>query len=188
MRALQGLGLANLRLGDREAALAALESATRPIQRSGAPGWAREAARFKGEWDLATSAYEQALATAPDRGLVFNNRGVSLMARGEPAKAAQQFEQALQVRPDLPAAKANLRLALALAGHEEDVLAAAATEEMPQILNNLGYVAMVQGDLPRAEAYFYRAIEASPTFYQRAYDNLQRLDQLRERDPSHVAS
>jgi Tfp pilus assembly protein PilF len=187
-RALQGLGLANLRLGDRDAALAALEAATA----ADAKLWRAWVGLAKlhdtrGEWDLAAQAYERALATAPDRGLVLNNRGVSLMARGDPAQAAKQFEQALQVRPDLPAAKANLRLALAMAGHEGDILASAATEELPQVLNNLGYVAMVQGDLSRAESYFYRAIEASPTFYQRAYENLQRLDQLQEHGTSHVA-
>ncbi len=186
-RALQGLGLANLRLGDRDAALAALESATEADPKLWR-AWVGLARLHdgKGEWDLATKAYDQALATAPDRGLVLNNRGVSMMARGEPAEAAKQFEQALQVRPDLATAKANLRLALAMAGHDGDILAAAGTEELPQVLNNLGFIAMVQGDLPRAESYFYRAIEASPTFYQRAYDNLQRLDQLRERDTSHV--
>lgn len=186
-RALQGLGLANLRLGDRDAALAALESATEADPKLWR-AWVGLARLHdgKGEWDLATKAYDQALATAPDRGLVLNNRGVSMLARGEPAEAAKQFEQALQVRPDLATAKANLRLALAMAGHDGDILAAAGTEELPQVLNNLGFIAMVQGDLPRAESYFYRAIEASPTFYQRAYDNLQRLDQLRERDTSHV--
>ena len=184
-RALQGLGLANLRLGDRDAALAALELATEADPKLWR-AWVGLARLHdgKGEWDLATKAYDQALATAPDRGLVLNNRGVSMLARGEPAEAAKQFEQALQVRPDLATAKANLRLALAMAGHDGDILAASGTEELPQVLNNLGFIAMVQGDLPRAESYFYRAIEASPTFYQRAYDNLQRLDQLRERDTS----
>jgi Tfp pilus assembly protein PilF len=54
------------------------------------------------------------------------------------------------------------------------------------VLNNLGYVALGQGDLPRAEAYFHRAFEASPGYYARAVENLQRLEAAR-RGPSSPA-
>lgn len=180
-RALQGLGLANERLGDLEGAEAALDAAVAADETLWLAwsGLARLHDRAQA-WDLSAAAYEHALAHAPRREVVLNNWGMSLLAHGEPSEAVKRFEEALRIRPDLATAQANLRLAFAMAGDEDAVLAQASIQERPQVLNNLGYVSLVRGELAQAEAYFQQAIEESPTFYQRAYDNLQRLDLLRQ--------
>jgi Tfp pilus assembly protein PilF len=179
--ALQGLGLANLRAGDDDGARAALAAA---LERDAGlwRAWSGIAQVHDraAEWDDAAAAYEQALAKASQPELVLNNWGVSLLARGEHNAAAGRFAEALRARPDFATAKANLRLALAMGGRYQDVLADASADELPEVLNNLGYVAMLQGDLPRAESYLHRAIETSPSFYARAHQNLQRLDLMRQ--------
>jgi len=182
-RALEGVGLTNERLGNLEGAQAALEAAVAADDTLWLAwsGLARLHDRAQA-WDLSAAAYERALANSPRRGVVLNNWGMSLLARGEPEEAAGRFKEALQTSPDLAVARANLRLALAMAGEDQQVLAQASIPERPQVLNNLGYVALVRGDLSRAEAYFQQAIEENPTFYQRAYDNLKHLDLLREQD------
>jgi Flp pilus assembly protein TadD len=47
-------------------------------------------------------------------------------------------------------------------------------------LNNVGYVALLRGELKRAEAYFLRAIESSPSFYQPAAENLRLLGGMKQ--------
>lgn len=176
----EGLGRAQLARGDPGAARTTLEHLL-----DEAPGrwrgWLVLAQLHDGErrWAEADGAYERGLATAPRKELLHNNWGVSLMARGEHARAAEQFRRALELRPDLAVARGNLELAYALLGRFDDVLAAARHEDRARTLNNLGYIAMQDGDLQRAEAYLVQALEANPSFYGRAWHNLQHLQRLR---------
>lgn len=68
-----------------------------------------------------------------------------------------------------------------------DALAGVGMAQLPEVLNNLGYVAMVKGDLPVAEAYFTRAIEASPSYYRIAAENLICLKAMRDAKTAHTA-
>jgi Tfp pilus assembly protein PilF len=180
----EGLGRAQLARGERSAARATLEQVVGEAPERWR-GWLALARLHDHDrqWAQADAAYEQGLATAPRKELLHNNWGMSLIARGEPAAAAEQFRKALELRPDLAAARTNLELAYAFLGRFDDVLAAAHHEDRARSLNNLGYVAMQTGDLQRAEAYFVQALEASPSFYARAWHNLQRLHSLRRAQP-----
>lgn len=178
--ALQGLGLADLRLGDSAGAEAALAAAVAqdPSAWRAWNGLAHlhDAA---GRWAEADEAYARALAHSSEPELVHNNWGMSLLARGDHAAAAGRFEDALRARPGFATADTNLRIALAMGGQSDHVLSTTPDPDLPEVLNNLGYIAMVQGDLQRAEAYFHQALEASPRFYGRAFENLQRLAAMR---------
>jgi Tfp pilus assembly protein PilF len=176
----EGLGRAQLARGDRRAARATLE----PLLEEAPERWRSwlvlaQLQDQERQWAQADAAYARGLAAAPRKELLHNNWGVSLMARGEHARAAEQFRRALELRPDLVTARGNLELAYALLGRFDDVLAAARHEDRARTLNNLGYIAMQGGNLERAEAYFVQALEASPSFYERAWHNLQRLQHLR---------
>ena len=46
---------------------------------------------------------------------------------------------------------------------------------MPNVLNDVGVIAMRQGDLRRAESYFARAMELSPSYHAKAAQNLADL-------------
>ncbi|MFK7944641.1 MAG: hypothetical protein AB8B85_17280, partial [Paracoccaceae bacterium] len=56
-----------------------------------------------------------------------------------------------------------------LAGQE------APAEELPDALNNVGYIAVVNGDFAVADQYLRRAMEISPTYHEAAAANLNLL-------------
>jgi hypothetical protein len=79
-----------------------------------------------------------------------------------------------------------LRLAQAWQGRYDDAIRGASDRVLPQRLNDVGYVAMLRGDLGTAESLFLRAIAASPTYDTVAYKNLEEL-QRRKASPGQVA-
>lgn len=187
-RALQGRGLARLMLGQHRAAEDDLRKA---VGRDPSlwRAWNGLAQIQDGEraWTASRGSYEKALTVVPDSPVVHNNLGFSFMMQGRVEEATRAFLTALRRQPDLKAAQANLRLALAWEGRYVDALAGVGMAQLPEVLNNLGYVAMVKGDLPVAEAYFTRAIEASPSYYRIAAENLIRLKAMRDAKTAHTA-
>ncbi len=123
-------------------------------------------------WPGADEAYTGALLFSPAPAIVHNNRGVSLLARGDSSAATEAFRAALELDPTFEAAATNLDLAMATAGAElkadrsgGDAVATA------RRLNNFGYVAMLQGRQQDALAYFDAALSAHPSFYTKAFEN-----------------
>lgn len=183
---LEGLGIARFRQDDlsgaREALLQALDADERRWRSWHVLAQLHDRAK---EWAEADAAYGRALSWAPEPELVHNNWGVSLMARKQHAGAAAEFSKALAIRPDFVTARTNLQLAYAFMGRYEEVLAASSPEDLPRALNNVGYVAMQRGDYEQAGTYFVRALEASPSFYPRAWSNVQRLERLKRAETTH---
>ncbi len=178
-QAQQGMGIALLRLGQTDDAIASLEDsvATGPASwRSyNALGVAYDQ---KMEWSKADTAYRKAQELAPDVGLIANNLGMSLLLQRRYDEAISEFQGALRIEPRLSAARSNLRIAYALQGRYLDAMAGVSPQNMADVLNNIGYVAMSQGDLDAAEAYLSRALEVSPAHHHTAARN---LDELRRR-------
>jgi Flp pilus assembly protein TadD len=187
-RARQNAGIALLLTNRPEQAERELEAAVELDPMSwrawSALGRARDARRA---WAEAGTAYERALALAPDEATVLNNFGMSKLSAGDHEGAAALFVRALEASPDLAAAETNLRLALALDGRYEEALAGVGAVETPDVLNNAGYAALLRGDYVKARALFLQAIDASPDFYEPAWSNLQFLNSLEERQASAPA-
>ena len=59
--------------------------------------------------------------------------------------------------------------------------------ELHVALNDVGYVAMLDGNYDVAQRYFERAILESPRHYQTAQDNLDELGRRRNTTPALVA-
>jgi Flp pilus assembly protein TadD len=182
-RARHNAGIALLLTGRPESAERELEAAVELDQASwrawNALGRARDARRA---WEEAREAYARALALVPEEGAVLNNLGMSRLSAGDPDGATEMFVRALQASPDLTTASTNLRVALALGGRYDEALAGVAAEEMPAALNNAGYAALLRGEYAQARALFLQAIDASPTFYEPAWSNLQFLSSVERRD------
>jgi Flp pilus assembly protein TadD len=175
-RALQGLGLTELTLGREDAAASFLEQAV-ALDASLWRAW-NALGRYhdnREAWRDAEDAYSKALALAPDNATIPNNLGISYTRQQRYAEAEGQFRRALAINPDLDAAQTNLRLAVAWQGRYAEALTGVSDDEAADALNNVGYIAMRNGDYHTAERLLLRAIEISPTYHTEAEANLSRL-------------
>lgn len=173
----QGLGILLLRQRRTADAVAHLDQA---VELS--PGLWRAwnalgvAADATGDWTAANTAYSRALALRPDEPDILNNAGVSALMQGDTAAAIRHLAAALRHDSGKRATRANLRVALAAEGRYAEALAGQ-DGSTPEQLNNIGYVAMLRGDLDASRAYLSRAIAASPSFYATAEQNLRAIVQ-----------
>jgi Flp pilus assembly protein TadD len=178
-RALQGLGLAELTMGRDESAGGLLQQAVA----EDATLWRAWNAlgRYhdnRDEWGMAEESYARALALEPDSPSILNNQGISFMRQGRYAEAETMFRRSLSIDPRSELANGNLRLAIAWQGRYAEALNNVPTAGAPDALNNVGYIAMMNGDYATGERLFLRAIEMSPTFHAEAHANLDRLRAL----------
>jgi Flp pilus assembly protein TadD len=132
----------------------------------------------KQQWGYARTAYENALAAKGGTPIVLNNLGMSLMLQKSYAEAGSEFEAALKIDPSLVAARNNLRMALAWQGRYEDAATNPGRDEAADVLNNVGYVALLRGDYAQAQIYLLKATEVSPSFNKVAWDNLRLLEAM----------
>jgi Flp pilus assembly protein TadD len=175
-RALQGKGLAQLALKRREQAAQALHDAVAAdpkLWRSyNALGLIADA---KHEFDSAAQSYNAAISINPDSALLHNNLGYSRLMAGKPDEALLEFRKALSLDPSSDTVENNFRLALAAKGDYADAIRGTGADKLPNVLNNVGYIAMQRGDLSAAEGYLTRAMEKSPSFNTIASQNIEQL-------------
>jgi Flp pilus assembly protein TadD len=184
-RALQGEGLALMAAGrsdaGRELLLLAVKADPNAWRAWNGLGQYYDSRQ---QWNQAGEAYRRAEATGPGQAVVLNNAGMSLLMQKRYSEAADDFRAALRLDPGLGAARSNLRLALAWQGQYAKAAADPSPAEAPDVLNNVGYIAMMRGDYDVAETYLLRATEVSATYNKRAWDNIHLLESLSGR---HVA-
>jgi len=178
----QGLGLSHLQKGEPEYALDFLADAVsnnESLWRS----WNGLAQIYDSqkEWQKSADAYEMALKHTDRPEVIYNNMGVSYMAQEDFEKAAQSFGGALKHKSDLDVAKTNYRLALAMQDRYDEATLDHDVHEEAKAFNNAGYTAMRRGNYAEAEKLFLKAVEANPSFYKPAYDNLQVLYYLKNK-------
>ncbi len=175
-RALQGKGLAQFALGQRDAAGQSLREAT--------AGDATLWRAWNGLGDLAdqqrkpreaSALYAKALALNPNSAMIINNIGYSFLGSGNYAEAIAEFRKALALEPNNLTVQTNLRLALAASGDYEAALRSAPHEQMPNLLNDVGYIALRRGDYAAAQRYLTGAMDASGTYSAVAARNLDWL-------------
>ncbi|MFO1059999.1 MAG: tetratricopeptide repeat protein [Dongiaceae bacterium] len=186
--ALQGEGLALLAMGQVDAAGPLLADSIKadPASWRSWNGLGQYYDR-KRQWADAGASYEHALASAGgSTAIVLNNQGMSLMMQKRYPEAADRFAAALQARPDLAMARGNLRLALAWQGRYDEAIGNVSQAAAADVLNNVGYVAMLRGDYREAQILLLRATEASPSYNKTAWDNLRMLEAM-NRKPGTVS-
>lgn len=178
-RALQGQAIVLLRRGQHEQAEALLDEvvALDPTLWRAWNGLGRVRDAEK-DYTAARYAYRQAIDLNPNVALLHNNLGFSLLASGDPAYAESSFKQALELDPEMDVASANLRLALALQGRYVPALAGTGATERARVMNNVGYAALLRGDLNKARSLFLGAMEVDPGFFKEARSNLAYLETL----------
>ena len=172
--ALEHASIAALKLGQVDRAVILLKTATSQK----AATWrvwnaCAVAADLKQDWARADQCYERAIGLAPNEVEPVNNRGWSLLLRGDWKKALALFEQAAILDPKSQRTANNLELARAALA--ADLPARAAGESRASWaarLNDAGVAAALLGDRGRATAAFTQALDVSGTWYARAANNL----------------
>ena len=179
---LEGEGLALALSGRQAEALPVLKKAVAEYPQSwrawNALGGAYDDRR---QWAEADDAYEHALAATDTPAIVLNNRGYSRLLRNRLDEASADFVEALRRRPDLDAARTNLRLAMALKGEYARATAGARKDTEAALLNNAGFAALVRGDYDHAETLLKQAIQRKGEYYDLAAANLELVRESKAR-------
>ena len=188
-RALQGHGIALTLQGNLDRGMESLQRAVAldsGLWRAwNALGYHHDSNR---DWAAAADSYRKALEGNPDSALIYNNRGYSMLMQKRLKEAVADFNRALRMDSEFEVARENLRLALAWQGKYVHAMAGASNRDMPRILNNIGFIAVMRGDYGNAEAYLLRAMEADPRYNETAARNLTYLKQVRELAESDSAA
>lgn len=178
-QAIQGQGLAHYRNGERGLARERLQLAVgvdptlwRTWNALGQLSDAEEA------WDEAATAYQNAIENNPRAASPYNNDGMSLLMQGKLEAALARFSEALRINPDFSTAQTNRQICLSMMGRYEDALQGTPKSQRYIALNNIGYIAMTRGDLKKARYYFNLSAEESPSYYEKAEENLQKVEHL----------
>lgn len=132
------------------------------------------------QYAAAVSHYSAAISAQPTVASVRNNRGYSKYLAGDLAAAKLDFLAALEIDPGYGRAWQNLGLVLA---REQDYPKAleAMARAIPEhvAMNDIGYIAMLDGNYQTAQSLFESAVMSSPRHYQTAQDNLEELRRRR---------
>ena len=128
------------------------------------------------DWDTADAAYLKAEKLSSRPAAVLNNWGVSQMSRGDLAAATKSFERAVSFDTRLFNAKNNLAIVRGLQGNFNLPLVPLSDEERAVLLNNMGIIAMRQGEERIAQGLFAAAVDSHPQYYASAADKLAALE------------
>lgn len=175
----QGQGIAQMRMGETEAAIVNLDTAVARdptlVRAWLARGVAADRMR---DWAKAEACYAAVITLDPRSATAFTNRGYSRLLRGQYAESESDLLKAIQIDPKLAIARTNLRLARAMQGNYQAAFEGSNKKQLATDLNTVGFAAMARGDYPVAESYFNRAMELNPEFDRVAWANLIYLKQL----------
>ena len=177
--ALAGEGITLARLSRSLEAIASLQAAVGEDPKAWR-AWNALGSEFdrRHDWANAEAAYSHAVSASGGAAIVLNNRGFSRLSQKKLDLAIPDFVAALQKKPDLAPARANLRLAMAMQGEYERAINGAVAGDQASALNNAGYAAMLRGDYDKAKDLFTRAMKAKGGYYSLAAANLEKNQSL----------
>ncbi len=178
-KAMAGEGIALAKLGRSQEALLSLQAAVSEDSKAWR-AWNALGSEYdrKHDWANAEAAYGHAISASGGAAIVMNNRGFSRLSQRKPEQAIPDFVAALQKKPDLAPARANLRLAMSMQGEYERAVNGAVAADQAIALNNAGYAAMLRGDYDKAKDLFTRAMKVKGGYYALAAANLEKTQSL----------
>lgn len=125
--------------------------------------------------------YEAALAIQPDSPMLLNNVGYSHYLDGRLEQAREYYDRALAIDADYRPAVFNVALLHARRREYDKALdLMQKLVEKTRACNDIGYVALQNGDLDQAEDLLREAIRLSPSHYRVAHENLARVQEARQ--------
>lgn len=178
-KALAGEGIALVKLGRSQEAMASLQAAVMEDPKAWR-AWNALGSEYdrQHDWPNAESAYAHAISASGGAAIALNNRGFSRLSQKKPDQAIPDFVAALQKKPDLAPARANLRLAMSMQGEYERAVNGTVAADQAIALNNAGYAAMLRGEHDKAKDLFTRAMKVKGGYYSLAAANLEKNQSL----------
>jgi len=124
------------------------------------------------EYAAAQSHYDAALSIEPKAGIAYNNRGYSKYLAGDLAGAEQDFYGAIRLGAGDQALLNLGRVQAKSRRYSAAFKTLLDAFDTAHAYNEVGEVAMLNGDHHIAKAYFENATNASPAYFEKAYKNL----------------
>jgi Flp pilus assembly protein TadD len=182
-RLMQDRGLALSMLGRSDEAFATLKQAVIDDPKAWR-AWNALGGEYdrRRDWPNAEDAYGHAISASGGAAIVLNNRGFSRVLQNRLDDGIADLVAALEKKPDLAAARTNLRLAMGLKGDYDRALASGPQEDKAALYNNVGYAALLRGDQARATELFNKALSERSEFYGRASNNLDMAAAMKAQD------
>ncbi|MDX1302226.1 tetratricopeptide repeat protein [Photobacterium sp.] len=129
--------------------------------------------------DQAQLIYRSCLRVDGKSRSALTNLGYSYYLSGDTRQAEIINKRATILYPDDKRAWSNLGLIYIRSKRYEDALDSLQHVMSPaEALNDIGYFSMLEGDYEASVNYLEQAINASPTYYAKAYQNLKRAKKL----------
>jgi Flp pilus assembly protein TadD len=178
-RALEGEGIALIKLGRSGEAMAALQAAVAEDPRAWR-AWNALGSEFdrRHDWTRAEEAYGHAISGSDGSAIAYNNRGYSRLSQNRPDIAIPDFVAALEKKPDMAPARNNLRLAMSMQGEYDRAVKGVGAADQAAVLNNAGFAAMLRGDYEKAKELLTEAMDAKKGYYALAAANLAATQSL----------
>jgi tetratricopeptide (TPR) repeat protein len=137
----------------------------------------------------AEAYYRLATQIEPRSALVQNSLGYSFYLSGRWEEAERAYHLGITYDSSYKPLWRNYGLLLARNGRYEEALSAfERVESRAEASNDVGYVCLIEGQLDQAEQFLRNAIEQSPSYYNIAWDNLNRVQQIRKLRQSAAAT
>jgi len=178
----QAISLDQKRLSEtkekKEAGYYALDNNS-PIKSYNASGIIEDMNR---NYDLARTYYQLSLGANENSARILSNIGYSYYLTGQLNLAERYYRKAIDVNANFKRAWTNLGLVYVRKGQYNRAI-----KTFKQVMsefaayNDLGYFIMLDGELDDAEYFFQKAIDLSPSYYQKAYSNLEQV-QMKKRE------
>lgn len=132
------------------------------------------------DFELSEQYYKKALKLNPVSPVLWNNLGYSRYLAGDWQSAQEHIRKALDIDPGYEKAWLNLGLIhVRRSSYDEALGAFERVVNKANAYEHVGSLTMMEGKYEVAEYFLNRAIDASPTYYEAAYDKADRLKKLR---------
>ncbi|KFX69227.1 Tfp pilus assembly protein PilF [Pseudomonas taeanensis MS-3] len=137
-------------------------------------------ADLRNDFPLSEAYYRLAMLIEPRSGLVQNSLGYSYYLAGQWSEAERTYQRGIGYDASYQPLWRNYGLLLTrMERYEEALSAFEQIENRAHASNDVGYICLVEGKLDVAEQFFRSAIEQSPAHYAVAWENLNRIQQIR---------
>jgi tetratricopeptide (TPR) repeat protein len=137
-------------------------------------------ADLRNDFPKAETYYRLALKIEPRSAQVQNSMGYSYYLAGHWEEAQRAYQLGIVYDSKYKSLWRNYGLLLARKGQYEQALSAfEQVESRAEASNDVGYICLIEGQFDQAEQFLRSAIEQSPSYYSIAWDNLNRVQQIR---------